>query len=145
MEIFKRVLFPVDLSEASARMVPMVKEIVDRFGAKLHVIHAKPVDQYYIATFVDETQLHSTPDEEGKLNEFIASNFDSPDIIVSLLMGPPGPEIIRYAEDEGIDLIVMGHSSTGIARAVFGSVAGHVTKYSQVPVLIIGPNILKKT
>ena len=43
---------------------------------------------------------------------------------------------------EGIDLIIMGHSSTSIERAVFGSIAGYVVKYSHVPVLIISPSIL---
>jgi nucleotide-binding universal stress UspA family protein len=143
MALFKRILFPVDYSEASNRMIPYVKEVVDKFGAKLHIIHAKYIDQYYIATFVDETQIESTEEDENRLRRFVESNFEDLHIPVAILQGPPGPEIVRYAEDEKIDLIVMGHSSTGIKRAAFGSVAGYVVKYSQVPVLIVSPSMLK--
>jgi nucleotide-binding universal stress UspA family protein len=141
MGIFKRILFPVDLSDASNRMVPYVKEVVDTFGAELHIIHVKYIDQYYIATFVDETQLEYTAADENRLGRFVESNFKGLDVPVSILQGP---EIVRYAEDEMMDLIIMGHNSTGIKRAVFGSVAGYVVKYSQVPVLIVSPSMFKK-
>lgn len=144
MGLFKRILFPVDLSDASNRMVPYVKEVVDRFGAELHIIHVKYIDQYYIATFVDETQLEYTAADENRLGRFVESNFKGLDIPASILQGPPGTEIVRYAEDEMMDLIIMGHNSTGIKRAVFGSVAGYVVKYSQVPVLIVSPSMFKK-
>jgi nucleotide-binding universal stress UspA family protein len=41
--MFNRILFPVDLSEASNRMVPCVKEVVEKFRAELHIIHIKSV------------------------------------------------------------------------------------------------------
>jgi nucleotide-binding universal stress UspA family protein len=144
MALFKRILFPVDLSDTSNRMVSYVKEVVDKFGAKLHIVHAKYIDQYYIATFVDETQLEYTAADENRLRRFVESNFKDLHIPASILQGPPGPEIVRYAEDKKMDLIIMGHNSTGIKRAVFGSVAGYVVKYSQVPVLIVSPGMLKK-
>jgi nucleotide-binding universal stress UspA family protein len=143
MALFKRILFPVDWSDASNRMIPYVKEVVDKFGAELHIIHVKYIDQYYIATFVDETQIETTAADENRLRRFIESNFRSLHISDAILQGPPGPEIVRYAEDEKIDLIIMGHSSTGLAGAVFGSVAKYVVKYSQIPVLIIGPSMFK--
>jgi len=144
MTIFKRVLFPVDLSEASTRMVPIVKEIVDSFGAELQVMHVKSADHYYIPTFVDETRVKPTADEEDRLQRFVEAHFEDPDIPTRVLTGSPGPEIVGYVEHEDMDLIAMGHSSTGIARAVFGSVAGYVAKYSPAPVLIISPSILKR-
>ena len=144
MAFFKRILFPVDLSDASNRMIPYVKEFVDKFGAKLHIIHVKYIDQYYIATFVDETQIESAAADENRLKRFVESNFKGLRIPASILHGPPGSEIVRYAEDENMDLIIMGHSSKGLARAVFGSVAGYVVKYSHIPVLIISPSMFKK-
>ena len=144
MALFKRILFPVDLSEASIRMVPYVKEVVNQFKAELHIIYVKYVDKYYLATFVDETMLESTADEENRIRRFVESNFENFHISTAILQGPPGTEIVRYAEDEMMDLIIMGHNSTGIKRAVFGSVAGYVVKYSQVPVLIVSPSTFKK-
>ena len=144
MSLIKRILFPVDLSAVSHRMVPYVKEMVDALGAELYIIHVKFIDHYYIATFVDETELESTGAEENRIRAFIKSNSVNPHTPATILHGPPGPEIVRFAKNEKIDLIIMGHSSKGIARAVFGSVAGYVVKHSEVPVLVISPNILEK-
>src|SRR5258705_7937397 len=50
----------------------------------------------------------------------------NPDIPVShvFLEGDPAAEIIRYARDAGIDLVVMGtHGRSGVDRMLMGSVA----------------------
>ena len=60
-----------------------------------------------------------------------------------ILVGRPGDEIIGYVKSEDIDMVIMGHSSTGIERAIFGSVAGFLVKYSPVPVMVISPNLLR--
>ncbi|MEJ2108638.1 MAG: universal stress protein [Acidobacteriota bacterium] len=144
MAFFKRILFPVDLSEASERMAPYVKKVVNQFEAELHIIYVKYVDQYYLATFVNETMFETTADEESRIRKFVDSNFEDLNISTEILQGPPGTEIVRYSEEQKMDLIVMGHNSTGLLRAAFGSVAGYVVKHSQVPVLIISPNMLRK-
>jgi nucleotide-binding universal stress UspA family protein len=144
MAFFKRILFPVDLSDASNRMIPYVKEVVKQFEAELHILYVKYVDHYYLATFVNETMLETTEDEENRIRNFVESNFKGFHISTAILEGPPGTEIVRYSAEEKMDLIIMGHNSTGLLRAAFGSVAGYVVKYSQVPVLIVSPNMLRK-
>jgi nucleotide-binding universal stress UspA family protein len=55
-----------------------------------------------------------------------------------LLEGHPAAELIRYAEENEMDIIVMGTiGRTGIERIVLGSVAGNVVRHSKVPVLVI--------
>jgi nucleotide-binding universal stress UspA family protein len=55
-----------------------------------------------------------------------------------LLEGHPVSEIIRYAEEEKMDLIVMGTlGRTGIERLLLGSVAENVVRHSKVPVMVI--------
>lgn len=50
----------------------------------------------------------------------------------------PFETIVDIAEDEGVDLIVMGtHGRTGLARAVIGSVADRVIRHTQVPVVLV--------
>jgi nucleotide-binding universal stress UspA family protein len=52
--------------------------------------------------------------------------------------GSPAAEIIRYAEDRSIDLIVMGTHGRGIvAHAVMGSVAEKVVRTAPCPVLTV--------
>jgi nucleotide-binding universal stress UspA family protein len=60
------------------------------------------------------------------------------------MIGDAGEEIVRTAEKEGIDLIVMGtHGRKGLDRTLFGSVAGFVVKHSSVPVLTVNPYRLR--
>ena len=55
-----------------------------------------------------------------------------------ILEGNPAEEIINFAENNDIDLIVMGtHGITGIERFLLGSVAENVVRHSKKAVLIV--------
>jgi Universal stress protein UspA and related nucleotide-binding proteins len=55
-----------------------------------------------------------------------------------LLEGYPSNEIIKFAENNGINLIVMGTlGKTGLDRFLMGSVAEKVVRSSKVPVLVV--------
>jgi nucleotide-binding universal stress UspA family protein len=53
-------------------------------------------------------------------------------------MGSPQKEILQFAGEEAVDLIVMGsHGRTGISRLLMGSVAEAVMRKAPCPVLIV--------
>ena len=55
--------------------------------------------------------------------------------------GREDDEIIKFAKDEKVDLIVMGtHGRTGIKHVFFGSIAEKVLRHSPFPVFIIPCN-----
>ncbi|MFC1886417.1 universal stress protein [Thermodesulfobacteriota bacterium] len=148
MALFKKILFPVDLSEASSKIVPYVREAMDKFDAELHVVYVVHVTQYYAgldmaAEYIGDVESDIRAGAEKKIDEFLETFFKDHSVQHKILSGRPGNEVLRYAESKGIDLIIMGHSSTGIGRAVFGSVAGYVVKYSHAPVLVISSGILE--
>jgi nucleotide-binding universal stress UspA family protein len=52
--------------------------------------------------------------------------------------GDVGPTICRMAEDEGIDLVVLGtHDRSRWSRLWFGSVSDHVVRHAPCPVLVV--------
>src|SRR5947208_3358542 len=54
------------------------------------------------------------------------------------LEGDAATEILRYAEDAGIDLIVMGtHGRTGLERLLMGSVTEQVMRGAKCSVLVV--------
>lgn len=54
--------------------------------------------------------------------------------------GKPDEAILKYADKNGIDLIIMStHGRSGISRWAFGSVADRISHYSTIPVLIVSP------
>jgi nucleotide-binding universal stress UspA family protein len=146
MALFKKILFPTDLSEASKKIVPFVKEAIDSFGAELHIVYSVNFTPYYVspgmsALSIDDIMPEVIEEAEKKTRGFIESQFSNLSVEPTILAGHPGNEIIRCAEEEGIDLIILGHSSTGIAEAALGSVAGYVSNHSHIPVLIVNPGI----
>ncbi len=55
-----------------------------------------------------------------------------------LLEGSPAEEIIRYATEQAVDLIVMGtHGRTGLERLLMGSVAEQVVRGAPCSVLVV--------
>jgi len=61
-------------------------------------------------------------------------------------IGTPEDEILRVAEEEGIDLITMAtHRESLFARGVLGSVTDRVIRQSTVPVLTMRPENISET
>jgi nucleotide-binding universal stress UspA family protein len=55
-----------------------------------------------------------------------------------LLEGDPAAEIVRYAQEMNMDLIVMGtHGRTGLERMLMGSVAEKVMREAKCSVLVV--------
>ena len=53
-------------------------------------------------------------------------------------MGVPYKEIVKIAEDEGVDIIIMGsHGKTNLRDILLGSVTENVIKKSDKPVLVV--------
>jgi len=144
----RKILFPVDLSQSASHVADYVAMMADKFDAEVHLVYVAHVTQYYASIEIPETYMGNFENElidraKKQLGHFVETHFSGREIKAKILTGRPGDEIINYAQEEGIDLIVMGHHSTGIERVIFGSVAGHVVKYAPVPILIVSPPMLK--
>jgi len=142
MPIFKKILFPIDFSETSTQIVPYVKEIADKFEAEVHIIFSAHVTLYYEGIGLESSYIVDFESEVIKkgnieFQRFLDTHFMNRPVVSKILSGQPGEEILRYTQNENIDLIVMGHSKTGFKRMIMGSVAGYVVKKSHVPVLIV--------
>jgi nucleotide-binding universal stress UspA family protein len=55
-----------------------------------------------------------------------------------LLEGHPADELIRYSEEEKMDIVIMGTiGKTGLDRLLLGSVTGNLVRHSKVPVMVV--------
>ena len=85
---------------------------------------------------------HGTEEEARKaLSEFVQNSITSGlNLTTVVRCGAPAEEIIRFAEQEGIDLIVIAtHGRTGLRHIVMGSVAERIVRLSNIPVLSVKP------
>ena len=145
MEFFKKILFPVDLSEVSPKLVPYVKEMAAMFDAKVHLLFVARILQHFTSIYVPHPSISKFEAEivegaEKKLQEFVEEQFETDSCTARVVLGDPAEEILNYAQAEGIDLIIIGtHGRKGLERIIFGSVAERVVKKSPVPVLTVNP------
>lgn len=55
----------------------------------------------------------------------------------AVAFGRPGEEIVRIADQEQADLLIVGRRGAGLSRALLGSVSEHVVKHATRPVLVL--------
>ena len=80
-------------------------------------------------------------DVERDVAEFFRTHVPAEmNAIAVLRKGEPYREIIRFAEEENADLIILAtHGRTGLSHMLMGSVAEKVVRHSSVPVLTVKP------
>ena len=145
MEFGKKILFPVDLSEVSPRLVPYVREMAAKFGAEVHVLFVARVLQHFTSIYVPHPSVENFEAEivkgaEKKLQEFAEEHFQDVSPKAQVVLGDAAEEILNHVRSEGIDLVILGtHGRKGLEKVVFGSVAQRVVQRSPVPVLTINP------
>jgi nucleotide-binding universal stress UspA family protein len=146
MPAFKKILFPVDLSEVSAEIIPVVILMARTFQADLHVLFVARIFKYYDSIYVPPLSIVEFEDRivgggKRRLDEFVEEHLkDCCVSVVKVVPGDPAEEIVRYIDEEGIDLVIMStHGRKGLDRILFGSVANHVVTTSSVPVMTVNP------
>ncbi len=146
MPEFRKILFPVDLSPAAVKVVPYVKHMAERHQGRVHLLFVARVFDYFTSMYVPHPSVTQFEKEvlEGaqkRLYEFAEEHFGQPPPArVKVVAGDPSEEILRYIQEEGIDLVVMGtHGRKGLDKVIFGSVAERVVKSAPVPVMVVNP------
>src|SRR5215471_11197639 len=139
----KRILVPSDFSECSDAAFRYGLELARKFGATLHLLHAvqDPATQPWaaegIAFPLQETVNQWQKDARVRLEQSIPPE-DRSGATVACTIGPPFLEILRYATENDIDLIVMGtHGRSGVSHMLLGSVAERVVRRAPCPVLTV--------
>lgn len=146
MKEFKDILFPIDFSESSKKILPYVLTLSQAFGSTVHLLYVVRDLKYLTSFHVPHPSLtlieNEIAESSQKMMEKVCEEElqGCPRFVKKILIGDPAHEIIQYAQEEKIDLIIMGtHGRKGLEKALFGSVAEKVVKNSPVPVLTINP------
>lgn len=139
----KHILVPTDLTDESLAAVEIAQMLARQFGARiylLHVLDIPHVNTKHSNKFEGvDVRKHDLQSAVQELRKFIYWKLNNRGNVFPLVMeGKPSTKIVKYAEDQEIDLIVMAtHSRTGDSTHVMGSVAEEVIRSSNVPVLTV--------
>jgi len=144
----RNILFAIDFSENSSKILPYVLTLSEKFNATIFLIHVvEDLSKWGSGSYVPHLPLKSWKKDavEGAekamdrvCDEQLAS---CPNFQRLIAYGDPATEILQAIEKEKIDLVVMGtHGRKGLEHTIFGSVAENVVKRSAAPVLVINPH-----
>lgn len=139
----KRILVPTDFSEISAQAFPYAEDIARQFDAEIHLVHVleknPPILLIRSFDMTTESAIQKIEDDaKNLLNEWKNKFSDDIKVNAVLLRGNDFEEIVEYANNNQIDLIVIAtHGRTGLLHTLIGSVAEKVIRYSKIPVLVI--------
>lgn len=146
----RKILVTTDLSEHSLAAFEHAFSLGLLYASKVYVLYvvdtAPPL--YTLYGLGEDVQLHAARVEEAsikKLDQFIIGHIGTERKTVPVVRsGTAEHEILRFAEEEGVDLIVMAtHGWTGVKHILMGSVAEKVVRRSTVPVLTVKPKPMR--
>lgn len=139
------ILCPTDFSEFSDHAIRYACELAEKFQAEVHLLN---VLQDYAAVapgtgdmFVPFTDW--LPELRKQSQEQLAKQ-PAPEYAAKVhihrttRVGAPVDEILKYAKEHSIDLIVQGtHGRRGVKHMLLGSVAENIVRYATCPVLTV--------
>jgi nucleotide-binding universal stress UspA family protein len=132
----KKILYPTDFSSYSNQAYFHAISLAEKHGAVLTVV------------FVLQRDAKATAGVRGDIAEdrrYWREQLEQirpldPNLVVNhaFLEGDPATEIVRYARENGSDVIVMGtHGRTGLERLLLGSVAEKVLRDASCTVMVV--------
>jgi nucleotide-binding universal stress UspA family protein len=137
--MLKTIVVAFDGSEQSHKAFSLGLEIAARFQATLLAVGVvrlpEPAISIEVEALLDRGKEHFA-EEFSRLREESEKRgvvFDS-----HVAVGHPAEQIVRYAEDNHANLIVMGRRGlTRATRWILGSVSERVLRYAHCPVTVI--------
>ena len=146
--MFKNILVCLDGSEATEQILPYAEQEAKRFKGKITLLTVtyppsavvEPTTGYYHATPLEKIikyMDHATTYLETVTEQLQKKGIDTD---YEVRQGDTGKVIVDYANENNIDLIILGtHSHSGLGRLVFGSVTDYVLRNSTLPILVKKP------
>lgn len=140
----RRILVPIDFSDASEAAVQHAKEIALTYGAELNLLHV--VEQpFYPSSYGMDSVSFPTGEiverVEKQLGDLAREEIGYEHVMIEATVGHPASSILDYVDANEIDLVVIAtHGRTGLDRVLIGSVAERVLRQSPTPVFVVKPD-----
>ena len=140
----KTILVAVDFSAASVAAIQQALILAEAFDARILVVHVlhDPADApgFYVAKKAARKVFRNMEEAAAKmLADFVDKHLKKwKNVEAQIVPGIPGDEIVRCAQKEKADLVVVGtRGLSGLKRLLIGSVADRVIRTCPCPVLTV--------
>ncbi|HUL72689.1 MAG TPA: universal stress protein [Vicinamibacterales bacterium] len=137
--MYRHILVAVENSGADRTIIEHVTRLAKLTGAKLLLVHV--ADGWVARNF---NQLNLRESEEMQADRAYLETLGRElraaglEVDAELAMGDPAREIVRVAEERGVDLIAMStHGHRFLADVLYGATADKVRHLVKIPVLLL--------
>jgi nucleotide-binding universal stress UspA family protein len=154
--MYSQILVPLDGSENSEGALPHAQELAQAAGATLHLIQvvsrSEELDMvrgggydFLAAEYSQDLAREYIAARINRAGEYLkeaAMRLESGGVKVETVVreGAAAENIVQYAQENGIDLIIMGtRGQGGIQRFLLGSTTDRVLRTGHLPVLVVPP------
>jgi nucleotide-binding universal stress UspA family protein len=137
--MFESVLVGSDDSQTARQAVEAAVRMTDLAGGKLHIVTVYDPKSVRKEHLPRELQLSTTTHPaDVLLNDLAAMGRERGlDVVVHAATGDPAAAIVRIAEAEGVDLVVVGNKGMKGTHRILGSVPNSVAHSAPCSVLIV--------
>ncbi|MCP4388735.1 MAG: universal stress protein [Gammaproteobacteria bacterium] len=140
--MYKSILFPIDLEHTTeaGKALKLAIEEAQRSKAKLTIMTAAPgfgmpiVASYFEANAVSEALKEVARQLKQYVDDNVPDDIDSRAVVVE---GHPGELILKQAQQDAIDLIVIPAQHSQIENIFLGSVAAQVVRHATCTVTVV--------
>ena len=141
----KRILVPIDFSPTSKKAFRYAVDIASKSGGTIVLYHLYASGKPGTKGVFEDVRAYNQQMETNSLKRLqrlkkkVLTDAKE-EVTVSTIIGhiPIVSNILKFAESNHIDLIVMGtQGATGLKKIIVGSNAANVMKKSEIPVLLV--------
>ncbi|WP_050032105.1 universal stress protein [Halorubrum halophilum] len=138
--MYESILVPTDGSESVAEAISEAIGVADLCDATVHAINVVDTAEISVAHDVELAEIEQGL--EGAGSEAVNRVADRAsergvDVRTAIRRGSPAQQILDYADENSIDLIIMGtRGHSGMDRILLGSVAETVVRNANRPVMV---------
>ena len=142
-KVLRKILIATDGSKAAKKAVDFGVQIAGLSGAKVYAVYVIDTTPYYSIP-LDKVWSKEVYEQLETMGNEITSDVEKAAKAAGLeaeslvLKGDPAERIIKFAEEQSVDMIVVGSHGIGeFERLVIGSVSEKVVRHAKVPVLVV--------
>ena len=138
--MYSNILVPTDGSPAAADAIDNAIDLAKTYDARLHALYVVDATSFATIDAGSEIVVEALENEGRKaVSEVEERAADvGVDVETNVVSGTAYRSILKYVDDENIDLVVMGtHGRRGVERFLLGSVTERVVRSAEVPVLTV--------
>jgi len=137
--MYRRILVAIENSAADRTILTHVVQLAKLTGAELLLVH---VADGWAARYFDQLKLRESEEIKSDREyldhlraDLVGQGFT---VDARLAMGDPATELIKVAEEQGVDLIAMStHGHRFLSDVVHGTTADRVRHLVKIPVLLL--------